>query len=243
MQEVIKNIFLEDSVVANQLPDHEEWLEDRDGMSVRFVGGIHNITDRDKSKWVREERKPMRFVESGTAREEVWFEENWRTPKYLSLDADGKLTSHQHLPYDKTRPSLVQNIKQENPVESADSFISEFQCWHCEDTLHREEYEGDELLPAIRTPKLIFPLGNDYISGIIFNDVREYWLEGEWKRTTVESMTIVFRKQILNSKFIQDFATDWIIKNCKHGFFPGSVDPFANAEEEFLFLTDICSKG
>ncbi len=243
MYEVAKNVFLAGSVISDQLPDPtESWLETHEDMPVRYVGGIHNINKHDKKKWALDEDEPLRIVETGTGREEVWFTENWRTPVYASLDVNGNITSHTK--FNRIMPSIVQSLKQENPVDSEKSFISEFHFWHQDNVLHRPpDTEGPGSQPAVTSEKVFFPVHSEYIAGIVFIRVREYWIDGEWQKTEIDDMSLIFTKSTLNHVQHQCGAIEWIGKHCKSGFFPLADEPFSDAEEEFMFLTDICSKG
>jgi hypothetical protein len=242
MYEVAKNIFLEGSVISDQLPDSQSWLKTREDMPVRYVGGIHNINKHDKKRWVEDQREPLRIVETGTGREEVWFTEDWKTPVYVSLDVNSNITSH--MKFNRIMPSVVQLLMQKNPVNSENNSVSKFNFWHQDNVLHRPpDTEGPGSQPAVTSEKVFFPVHSEYIAGIVFFSVEEHWIDGEWQQTEIDKMSFIFTKPTLNKVQHQCRAIEWIGKHCRGGFFPLADEPFADAEEEFMFLADICSKG
>jgi hypothetical protein len=181
-------------------------------------------------------------VETGTGREEVWFTEDWKTPVYVSLDVNDNITSH--MKFNRIMPSVVQLLMQENPVNSENNSVSKFHFWHQDNVLHRPpDTEGPGSQPAVTSEKVFFPVHSEYIAGIVFFSVEEHWIDGEWQQTEIDKMSFIFSKPSLNKVQHQCRAIEWIGEHCRSGFFPFADEPFADAEEEFMFITDICSKG
>lgn len=237
MTEIAKNVYVTGSIITDLLEDPRKWLDGHDQFKVKYVGGLHNLSTNDKKAWAQRASGPLRIVETGTGREEVWFPSEWKSPLYISLDKDGTLTSH--LKYNTPQPAVVQDVKQEK-LDSpfSDPFLVKFSVWYQDDTIHRL---GE---PAISSAKAAIPVPDDeYIAGIAFDMFQEFWKDGEWTGTNIGEMTVVFKKAALNKLENQEQVADWIAKHCHGGFFPFSDTLFGDAEEEFLFLADICSKG
>jgi len=242
MNEVVKNVYATGSIVVDLIKDPKSWLTDHEGMAVRYVGGIHNISNNDKKNWARDIGEPLRLVETATGREEVWFSPDaTRSPEYVSLDNEGNLTSH--MKNNRSQPTLIQDVKQSDARDGLDYF-AEFSLWYQGDFLHRVPGEHDTIAPAVVSSKMQTAVWDDeYIRGIGFSLYREFWTDGEWKSTDIGTMKIIFVNQKLNTPEIQDRAGEWIMNHCNGGFFPFSEKLFGEEDEEFMFLTDICSQG
>ena len=248
MSEVAKNIYVTDTIVTGVLKDPRTYLEGLDGFNVRYVGGIHNLSTNDKKRWARDSRDsrgdptPLRVIESGTGREEVWFPPEHKSPEYISLDIHGNLTSH--LKFDRAQPTVVQDVRQRSLDGLSEDMMVEFSVWYHENVIHRMPDRHTGRSPAVLSSKMRVPIPDDeYIAGVTFNLFREYWRDGEWEETTISDMVLVFANQRLNKPDVQERAAEWIAENCKAGFFPFGENLFADPEEEFLFLSDICSRG
>ena len=244
MKEVAKNVYVAGTIAANLLGDPTTWLKDRDDFRVRYVGGIHNLSTNDKKKWSREERAPLRLVESGTGREEIWYPPEWKSPTYISLDAEGKLTSH--VKYDRHQPTLVQDVRQDSLKQPGAAAMVEFNVWYQDGAIHREPDKPDDVpaAPAILSSKLVLrTYDEEYIQGITISLFREFWKAGQWEDTAFEDMTLVFANEKLNTPEMQKKAIEWIAKHCQGGFFPFDDPMFGDPEEEFLFLADVCQRG
>jgi len=237
MTEVAKNVHVTDTVVTDLLEDPRKWLDGLDGFEIRYVGGIHNLSANDKKAWVRGAKDPLRIIETGTGREEVWFPLNSKAPEYISIDQDGNLTSHAK--YDVPQPTMVRDIRLASLDGVSEDIHVAFSLWYQGEHIHRPD-SG----PAVLSSKVRIAVPDDeYIAGIAFNVFREFWLDGAWQATTADDMTLIFKKRRLNGPEIQQQVTEWIGENCQGGFFPLSDTLFGDPEEEFMFLTDICSQG
>ena len=244
MKEVARNVYVAGTIAADLLGDPTTWLKDRDGFRVRYVGGIHNLSTNDKKKWSREERNPLRIVETGTGREEVWYPPEWKAPAYISLDSEGTLTSH--LKYDRHQPTLVQDVRQDSLKQPGTAALVEFSVWYQDGEIHRVPDRADitDTMPAILSSKVVLRTHDDeYIQGITISLFREFWTDGDWTDTDFGDMTLVFANERLNTPEMQNKAIEWIAKNCKGGFFPFDDPMFGDPEEEFLFLADVCQRG
>lgn len=240
MSEVAKNVYVTDTVVTHLLEDPRKWLEGRDGFDVRYVNGIHNLSINDKKGWAGQVNGPLRIIENGTGREEVWFHSTHKAPEYISVDKDGKLTSH--MKYDRPQPTMIQDVNQK-PLSGTLSLMVEFSVWYDDDHIHRAP-EKNNVVPAVLSSKMRISIpDNEYLAGLSISIFREFWRDGAWESTSVQGLHPIFVKQSLNRPEVQEDAIDWIGKHCDGGFFPLSDTLFGDPEEEFLFLTDICSKG
>ncbi len=122
--------------------------------------------------------------------------------------------------------------------------VIEFSLWYQGDIIHRSPEKHEAVVPAVVSTKMQAPVPNDeYISGIGFSLFREFWEDGEWDRTDIGTMKIIFKNQKLNTPETQEKANTWIMEHCRGGFFPFSDRLFGEEDEEFMFLTDICSRG
>lgn len=242
MTEIARNVYVTGSVVSDLITDPKSWLTDHDKMPVRYVGGIHNISNNDKKKWASDLGESLRVVETGTGREEVWFSSAAsRSPAYVSLDNKGNLTSH--VKYNSSQPTLIQDIRRTDKRDGLD-FVVEFSLWYQGNILHRVPGEHDPVAPAVVSTKMHTPVRDDaYIRGIGFSLFREFWTDGEWENTDVSTMKILFHNEKLNIPEIQEKANTWIMEHCIGGFFPFSDKLFGEEDEEFMFLADICSQG
>lgn len=242
MNEVAKNVYVTGSIVADLIKNPKSWLTDHEEMPVRYVGGIHNITNNDKKNWVSDIGKTLRVVETATGREEVWFVPvASRAPAYVSLDKEGNLTSH--MKGDRSQPTLIQDVRQMDPRDGLD-ISTEFSMWYEGDVLHRSPGKHDLVAPAVVSTKMCAPIADDeYISGIGFSLFREFWTDGEWKNTDIGTIKIIFKDHKLNNPRVQEKANTWITEHCLGGFFPFSDKLFGEEDEEFMFLADICSQG
>lgn len=189
---------------------------------------------------MRDEGEPLRVVETGTGREEVWFPSIWKSPDYLSLDPKGQLTSH--LKLERSQPTLTQEIRQSG-VEPGLALTVEFSLWYQGDMIHRSPDKHTPVAPAVVSSNMRVSVGDEYIKGVVFSLFREFWKDGEWENTDIGTMKIIFANQKLNTPPIQEKANEWIMEHCTGGFFPISEKLFGEEDEEFMFLADICSQG
>ena len=242
MNEVAKNVYVTGSIVADLIKDPKLWLKDHEEMPVRYVGGIHNISNNDKKNWASDLGEPLRVVETATGREEVWFSPDAsRSPAYVSLDNEGNLTSH--MKWNRSQPTLIQDVKQSDARDGVD-FLVEFSMWYHGDVLHRVPDKNDLVTPAVLSSKMQTAVWDDeYIRGIGFSLYREFWTEGEWESTDIGAMKLIFVNDKLNTPEIQNKAGEWIYEHCDGGFFPFTDQLFGEEDEEFMFLLDICSQG
>lgn len=245
MFEVIKNVFIDGSVVESTIRDPHDWLEDREKFSVRYVGGIHNLTNHDKTAWVKDAGSGLRVIETGSGREEVWFPLESKGPAYISLDSEGRMNSH--LKYEMTfQPAVQQAVRQNLPWTEFQIGNTDVMMWYRDDKLHREpdrRSSSDKVVPAIvsdRFNTLIADPGVTYISYIALSFLQEYWEEGEWVSTSASDITIVFANENMNNPKSNEIAKEWLAKHCRGGFFPLRDSLFGDPEEEFLFVSDLC---
>lgn len=237
MSEVAKNVHVTDSIVTDLLEDPRKWLDGLDGFEVRYVGGLFNLSHNDKKEWRNAADGPLRIIETGTGREEVWFPTEWKSPVYISLDKNGRLSSH--VKYDIPQPALKQDIRQRSLDQLSEDLFVEFSLWYQEDHIHNT---GDGA--AVLSSKLRIAVPDDeYVAGVAFNLFREFWRDGEWQSTSIGEMNIIFQKKSMNGPENQRKALDWIAEHCRDGFFPFSNRLFANAEEEVMFLADVYTQG
>lgn len=238
MNEVAKNVFISASIARGILEDPSEWLEEHDSFRTRYIGGIHNLSLNDKKHWADDNGdEPLRLIETGTGREEVWYPTKWKAPNYISLDPDGNITSHlkhEQIP----QPSVVHSIDMGREIARQKTGIitSEFRLWHDNNRLHRKD------MPAVLSDRAVVYVDCDYIVGFQFRVFREFWVNGEWSSTLADDMMIIFNDMLLNKPEIQRKAVEWIAEHCHGGFFPFEEQMFGDEEEEFLFVTDVCTR-
>ncbi len=240
MSEILKNVHVTTSLVTDLLEDPRKWLEGLDGFEVRYVGGLHNLSHSDKKAWTKQARGPLRIVETGSGREEVWFPTERKVPSFVSLDKEGNLTSHfKNMDPRYPQPAVKQDCKLKSLDGLSEDMYSEFCLWYRENVIHND-CDG----AAVVSSKLRIAVPeNEMIAGISINVFREFWRDGEWADTHIDEMSLVFHKTKLNGAQKNQEAIDWIAEHCQGGFFPFEDPMFRDPEEEFLFLTDICSRG
>ena len=244
--ELAPNVYVTTSIAQEFLGDPMKWLTRYKQFPVRYVGGIHSLSQHDKTEWANKEDLPLRIVELGTGREEVWFSTVSKGPAYISLDPGGRLTSHLNI--GRFQPTLKQEIHHMIPGEEFAVGSAELAVWYQDDIIHRtpDRREGPDRAPAILSTKMTAPIRDDgaaYIDSVYFTVFQEYWNDGEWEKTTAGSMTIVFSNVRLNTPGAQRKILEWIAKHCQGGFFPFDDTLFGDEEEEFLFVADICTRA
>ncbi len=246
--EVAPNVYITNSIVHDFLADPARWLARHEQFPCKFVGGIHNLTQHDKKEWANKEDLPLRIIELGTGREEVWFPTESKGPEYISLDPDGRLTSH--LNVGRFHPTLKQETHPILPagLDEPTKGSAELSVWYHNDNIHRnpDRCEGPNKAPAVLSTKMTAPICDtdvEYIHSVYFTMFQEHWVEGEWKKSSAGDMTIIFSNLRLNNPWAQKKTLEWLAKHCQGGFFPFSDTLFGDEEEEFLFLTDICSRA
>jgi len=243
--EVKDNIVITKSILdMDILIDPKECLEGLESFSKRYVGGLHNLSHNDKWAWVRNNGKPLRVIETNTGREEVWFLKRNFHPIYISIDGDGKVTSHQR--FNSYLPAVYlpsenmgANITQPLYFNHSHTPSQHIKVWFQNDqptTLERGA--------AVTARTMILKIKDsnvDYIDSIKVDVLAEDWCEGTWKQTRLNSIELFFKNTKLNTPDVQEKALDWIGKNCKNGFFPFEETLFGSKEEEFMFVADFCS--
>lgn len=244
--EIAPNVFITDSIVHDFLSDPTVWLKRYKQFPRKFVGGIHNLSQHDKKAWADKESLPLRIIELGTGREEVWFQTESKGPEYISLDPDGRLTSHLNVA--RFQPTLKQETPQILPGLESKRGSAELSVWYHNDTIHRkpDRCEGPNKAPAVLSSKMTAPIrdaGAEYINSVYFTMFQEHWAGGEWKKSSAGHMTIIFSNVRLNNPAAQTKTLEWLAKHCQGGFFPFSESLFGDEEEEFLFVADICSRA
>ena len=244
--EVAPNVYITDSVVHDFLTDPSVWLQRHKQFPCKFVGGIHNLTQHDKREWANKEDLPLRIIELGTGREEVWFPIESKGPEYISLDPEGRLTSHLNVA--RFQPTLKQETPRILPGLESSRGSAELSVWYHNDTIHRnpDRCEGPNKAPAVLSSKMTAPIrdtGVEYIHSVYFTMFQEHWVDGEWKKSSAGDMTVIFSNVLLNTPWAQKKTLEWLAKHCQGGFFPFSESLFGDEEEEFLFVADICARA
>jgi hypothetical protein len=248
--EVAPNIYITDTIVHDFLADPTSWIAFYKEFPRKFVGGLHVLTQHDKKEWANKEDCPLRIIEIGTGREEIWFQTVAKGPEYISLDPNGRLTSH--LNVGRYRPTLKQETRQSLPGASHHAPYAmsnvELSVWYHDGVIHRnpDRCEGPNKAPAVLSTKMVAPVFDskvEYIQSIFFTMFQEHWTGGEWDKTCTGNMIINFSNLKLNTPWANKKSLEWLAKHCQGGFFPFSDTLFGDTEEEFLFLTDICSRA
>lgn len=248
---MVKNIVVTDSILSvfGGL-DEPNWLAERDSLEVREVGGIHNLSFNDKSKWaMREGDGGLRIIERETGREEIWFAHKVNYPKYVSLDKDGNLQSHNkfqslwvpamHFPTEN-----LLGMVEEMP-RSLDGFPNRtsLSIWCHEGEI--SVIPGEKSMHALIAKGMVHepkdPKAKDFIKYFYFDTMKEWWKDGNWVRSEWDGFRIIFFKKELNQPEIRRRMGEWIGKNCKSGFYPFGDPLFPDPEEEFLFIAEFCT--
>ena len=225
------------------------WLEHRDTLEVQEVGGIHNLSTNDKERWVRKlGNEGLRLVERDTGREEIWFGHKINYPKYISLDSDGNMQSHNkfssiwmpaiHFPTE----NLIGHIEQAPYATDGFPNRTSMSIWCNNGDI---SYIPDENCYALEAKGMVHepkdPKARDFINYFYFDLVREYWKDGVWQRSEWEGFKIIFFKKTLNTPEIRRRMNEWLGLHCKHGLFPFGDPLFGDPEEEFLFIAEFCT--
>jgi hypothetical protein len=69
------NVFL-NKPLTRIIPPLSQWVEKittDEEIPIKYVGGIHNLTINDKQSYTEYRKKPIRFIETNTKRQEIWF--------------------------------------------------------------------------------------------------------------------------------------------------------------------------
>ncbi len=206
--------------------------------NTRYVGGLHSLSMSDKTAWTRNSNGPLRIIEADTGREEIWFCDATDAPIYLSVNEDGLLESHKkyhmympaaHYTYNKT-PVSNKNLR---------IFDSHLDLWY-----HNQKLTNFEDKPAVNAGSRVFKIKDtkvDYIKYILFNRIEEDWEDGVWKGSSASGLSIIFKRNDLNTEVHRLKATQWLNDHCKGGFYPFGERLFGDKEEEFMFVADICT--
>ena len=215
------------------------WLQDVDQFEVREVGGLHNLSIRDKERWTRHEGGALRIVERVTGREEIWFGHKNDYPQFVSVDPQGRLQSHSKF---KTIWVPAVHFPQENLLNAGFGTHPKLDIWCDEGEISNPPHTNQWALEARNM--LIRPLDRkaaEYIQYFQFSNIREEWENGEWKRSSWRGVRIIFFKKELNVASVQKKMLDWIDQYCNNGIYPVGATLFGDPEEEFLFVAEFCT--
>ena len=234
--EVAPNIFITNTLV-DKIEDPASMVDDLEGLNQRVVGGLHNLSTHDKVSLATQ--GPIRLIERGTKREEIWFPGSREGVVHISIDSEtGMIQSHEK--YGRPMPAV--EFRKREPMTPSSLWLGEarIQMWYNEGLLHAFDntfaITSDSLSTKPQDKKV-----TDYIDHVKLYRYKEAWRDGEWTETEVEDVGIGFQNKELNDPAVQIRAIQWIRKHCKHGFFPLSEQLFGDEEEEFLFIADVCS--
>jgi hypothetical protein len=246
------NIHVVGTVVAAVLDDPLSALEDKENFGTRYVGGLHNLSRNDKMAWVRSRENPLRIIESCTGREEIWFPARFGHHTYISIGIDGGITSH--VKSGKIVPAIQCVLH--NTKAGRTRLLD---IWYKDGLIHRHSYgmsyrpvnvgaPAEELVipngPAVEAGSaFLYTPNSEYLTGIFFRNLYEYWTDGKWEKTIADYCGFYFNNPRLNNDRIRDKANAWISKNCLGGFYPLEEQMFGDEEEEVMFIADICSRG
>ena len=241
--EVVPNVFITNTI-AGSFVDPMSVLDELGSLPSRVVGGLHNLSAHDKFLWASNENGPLRIVERGTEREEIWFPRGTgKDPSFITLDSrTGMIQSHKRF---NNHLQAVEFNNGSRPFKNK----TIVKVWYNEGAIHSFEgwtgnYMGNCGGAAITSKLFIIKPKDtntaDYIKTITFHWYCEVWDNGKWVETTVDRIGIVFKNTDLNNEKTQKRALEWIKKHCKQGFFPLSENLFGDEEEEFMFIADIC---
>lgn len=245
--EVAPNIFITNTI-ADSIENPASILDELESLPVRVVGGLHNLTARDKFLWACKAQGPLRVIERGTEREEIWFPNDGKHPSFITLNSrTGMVQSHQK--FKSHLPAVEFGIRvnrRNHPLIKGNTVID---IWYNDGLIHSftdensygDNFTGSAISSGCFTTKLKDKKAADYMESVSLHRYREVWDDGNWIKTCVDDIEIQFKNARLNDGWTKERVFHWIKKHCKHGFFPFSENLFGDEEEEFMFIADICS--
>jgi len=220
-----------------------------------YVGGLHNISFRDKMKWAQDGDGPFIVEEKGSGRCEYY-------PLQRSMRKSGysiSMLSFEHLG-PKKKPVIRSHYRYydthypQPAIRYTSGFMgqsstTDLLVFTKDGRLHSPDFAFSKLgahtgLRATAHDCSLFCTSyirifnaHDYLDQIVFSSYREIWEHDKYRETQFDSLQIILK----NPKQQRDgdpTSFQWITQNCKGDFHPMEDEPFESERDEFNFLTD-----
>lgn len=248
-----------DRSILDGLPDPEEVMwpiragmvapEQHEGPDavVKFIGGLHNLSQADKLRWGTDASKDLLIVEVNSDRAELYPKMNFGRNSYriqvvTFTNTKKGLTIHSHDRYHDShspQPAIIYTTGMSrggSAINTVSVFVRNGRLDSRDFWIRDNDTHNYNILSRRYVHQ--YPVEHDFMQSIIFTDLRERWKENEHVSTTYGTMEIILKNPQKQEEG-KLTSQEWVEQHCKFGFYPLRDDPFESETDEFHFLTDM----